>query len=328
MSYNQPGPYGGPQPQQPGPYGQPNPYGQPQGSPQPGYGYPGQPQPGAPAGPGYGYPQQAPQGVPPQQPQPGYAYPPQQQPFPGQPQPPYGMQPPAPAKKGKGGCVVAVVLVLALAGGGAWWFLKGSGADISDATKGYKLKFPAAVDSYKKPANAQEPPEQEMKPEAKAKAEALGVKNPHQSGSAYRNGASSDPKAKQLTASGFWGQVEDPSKAVDTWFGNVGQQNTDSAKEGFTLEVVGSPREFHPDGFSGAVMKCANIKVTRTKDSPGTEKMAKETQLPTCAWGDYSTLVSVNVLDPAVAMLGGTSASLEDVSALAAKLYNTSRTKA
>ncbi|MFF1376636.1 hypothetical protein [Streptomyces sp. NPDC058308] len=40
MSYNQPGPYGGQQPQQPGPYGQqpqqPGPYGQPPQAPQPG----------------------------------------------------------------------------------------------------------------------------------------------------------------------------------------------------------------------------------------------------------------------------------------------------
>src|SRR5436190_1888155 len=46
MSYNQPGPYGGQQPQQPGPYGQqpqqPGPYGQQPPAPQPGYGYPQQ----------------------------------------------------------------------------------------------------------------------------------------------------------------------------------------------------------------------------------------------------------------------------------------------
>ncbi|MFJ5551737.1 hypothetical protein [Streptomyces sp. NPDC093225] len=326
MSYNQPGPYGG-QPQQPGPYGQPNPYGQPQGAPQPGYAYP--PQQAGQGGPGYGYPQQAPQGVPPQQPQPqpGYAYPPQQPPFPGQPQPPYGMQPQAPAKKGKGGCLVAGVLVLALAGGGAWWFLKGSGADISDATKGYKLKFPAAVDAYKKPANAQEPPEQEIKPEAKAKAEANGVKDAHQAGSAYKNGEFKDPKAKQLTASGFWGQIDDPEKAVDTSFDNYSKSNEAMAKEGFEMEVVGSPREFHPDGFSGAVMKCANIKVKNTKPTTN-PKEPKEGQIPVCIWGDYSTLASVNVVDPAVMMLGGTGASLEDVSALAGKLYNTARTKA
>lgn len=60
-------------------FGSPNnPYEKPQNpqQPQPGYGYPQQPQ--QPQQPGYGYPQQAPQGVPPQQgypQQPGYGYP-------------------------------------------------------------------------------------------------------------------------------------------------------------------------------------------------------------------------------------------------------------
>ncbi|MFI8104403.1 hypothetical protein [Streptomyces sp. NPDC086023] len=318
MSYNQPGPYGGPGPQQPGPYGgQPNPYGQQPPAPQPGYGYPQQP--GQPA-PGYGYPQQAPQGVPPQQ---GYAYPPQQQ-FPGQPQPPYGMQPPAPPKKGKGGAVLAVVVVLAVVAGGAWWFLKGSGASISDDTKGYKLAFPASVDAYKRPVGAADPADQEMKPEGKAKAEALGVKDPHSAGANYSNGTSA--KAKQLAANGLWGQIADPEKAVDNYFDNLGK-DPEANKAAYRYEVVGSPRDFHPAGFEGAVMKCANLKATKVKDIPGMEKAPKEIQAPACVWGDYSTLVAVNVVDPTVALLGGASASLEDVSALAAKLYSTSRTK-
>jgi hypothetical protein len=106
MSDNQPGPYGGPQPQQPGPYGRPGPYGppqQPQDAPQPGYGYPQQP--GAQPAPGYGYPQQppaapGPYGGPPQQGAPSAGAPnPYAQPGPYGPpaqpgQPPYGQQNP------------------------------------------------------------------------------------------------------------------------------------------------------------------------------------------------------------------------------------------
>ncbi|MEV7417624.1 hypothetical protein [Streptomyces sp. NPDC089919] len=320
MSYNQPGPYGAPQPQQPGPYGgQPNPYGQQPGQPAPGYGYPQQP--GQPA-PGYGYPQQPPQGVPPQ-PQPGYAYPPQQPQYPGQPQPPYGMQPPAPRKKSKAGPILITLVVLAAVGGGAYWFLNKGGADIDEATKGYKLAFPASVDTYKGKGKPES--DADMKPEAKTKAEAIGVKDPHSAGAAYANGT--DAKSKQLLANGLWGQIADPEKAVDGYFDSVGK-GQDADKVSYKYEVVGSPREFHPDGFKGAVLKCANIKATRVKDVPGMEKAPKELQAPTCVWGDYSTLVGVQVVDPTVALLGGASASLEDVSALAAKLYNTGRTKA
>ncbi|MFJ6938856.1 hypothetical protein [Streptomyces sp. NPDC101132] len=318
MSYNQPGPYGGPGPQQPGPYGgQPNPYGQQPPAPQPGYGYPQQP--GQPA-PGYGYPQQAPQGVPPQQ---GYAYPPQQQ-FPGQPQPPYGMQPPAPPKKGKGGAVLAVVVVLAVVAGGAWWFLKGSGASISDDTKGYKLAFPASVDNYKLPAGAGKPQDTPMQGESKTEAEALGIKDAHSTFVQYSNGTSK--KAKQLSANGMWGQISDPEATVDNYFDSVGKKPNPLMPD-VKFEVVGSPREFQPDGFEGAVLKCANIKLTNPKGDGTLKNGPKEAQIPTCAWGDYSTMAAINVMDPAVTLLGGASASLEDVSSLAAKLYKTGRTK-
>ena len=124
MSNNQWPGYGG----QPG-YGQPQPgyggqpgYGQPQpgygGQPQPSYGQPGyggQPQPGygGQPQPGYGG-----------QPQPGYGQPG----YGGQPQPSYGQPsygtPPQPPGKNNTVLIVALVVVLvATAGFGVWWFL-------------------------------------------------------------------------------------------------------------------------------------------------------------------------------------------------------------
>ncbi|MER6215617.1 hypothetical protein ABT213_16300 [Streptomyces sp. NPDC001674] len=315
MSYNQPGPYGQ-QPQQPGPYGQqppppPGPYGQP--APQPGYGYPQQAPPPPPA-----YPQQG--GYPPQPPQPAYGY---QQP----PQPGY-MPPQQPPKKSKAGPVIAVIAVVAVIGGAGWWFLGGgAGGTVSDATKGYKLAFPAAVDSYQKQPDAAGAPSPDapLTGDKKTKAEALGVQNAHSATAKYQVGA--DPKSKSLSANGLWGDIADPSKAVDTYYAGIGQNNNETEKIGFKYELVGTPKEFKPAGFKGAVMKCANIKLVNIKPST-TSKEPKELQVPSCAWGDHSTLVGVNAIDPAALLVGGSSGTLDEVAALAAKLYNTSRTKA
>ncbi|THA73918.1 hypothetical protein [Streptomyces sp. A0592] len=313
MSYNQPGPYGQ-QPQQPGPYGQqppppPGPYGQPA---QPGpYGQPAPPQPG------YGYPQQP--GVPPQ----GY---PQQPPAPpyGQPQQaPYGGQPP---KKSKAGVIIAAVVAVAVIAGGGWYLLGGGAGSVGSDTKGYKLAYPASLDSYQKAPDTTGAPSTDtpVTGEGKTKAEALGVQNAHNATAKYQIGT--DGKGKQLAANGLWGDIADPEKAVDGYYAGIGQNNKETEKLGFKYELVGTPKEFTPDGFKGAVMKCANIKMISTK--PTTGKTPKDMEIPSCAWGDHSTLVGINAADPAALVLGGSSGTLDEVAALAAKLYNTSRTKA
>ncbi|MDJ0384699.1 hypothetical protein [Streptomyces sp. G-G2] len=325
MSYNQPGPYGGQQPQQPGPYGgQPGPYGQ-QPAPQPGYGYPQQPpaQPGypqqAPQGPGYGYPQQPPtppMGYPQQQP--GY----QQAPG-GYPQPGY-QQPP---KKSKTGVIVlSVVVAIAVLGGAGYYFTKGGGATggISADTKGYKLAYPAAVDEYKKDDKTPTAPDEALTGEAKTKAELLGVKNAHNAVVQYKSGTG--VAVKQVTGFGLWGEIADPSKSIDAYFASVSVSSKENDAIGFKYELSGAPKEFSPAGFKGAVMKCANIKMTATKNvKPGQPSSAL---IPTCVWGDYSTLAATNRMDQAAMALGGSNGTLEDVSKIAAKLYSTSRTKA
>ncbi|MEV0410886.1 hypothetical protein AB0I68_08765 [Streptomyces sp. NPDC050448] len=301
MSYNQPGPYG----QQPGPYGgpppqQPGPYGQP--AQQPGYGYPQQPPP-------QGYPQQPP----------AYGY--QQPGMP--PQPAYGTQ--QPPKKSKAGVVIAVIVAVAAIAGGGWYFTKGGGASGSVAadTKGYKLTFPASVDSYAKNEQGAANGDTPLTSEQKTKAEAIGVKDPHQATQQYLNGTSG--KAKQMTASGFWGQIDDPEKALDAYFGTIGAPNPETDKFGLKYEKVGSPKAFTPDGFKGAVMKCVELKMTTTKTTKPGEPSS--IVIPTCAWSDHSTLAAVNHLDQTALLTGGSHGTLEDVSKLAAKLYNTSRTK-
>ncbi|MEU8459748.1 hypothetical protein [Streptomyces sp. NPDC029003] len=321
MSFNQPGPYGQ-QPQQPGPYGQqppppPNPYGQP--APQPGYGYPQQ----APPPPPPAYPQQGGYAQPPQPPQPAYGY---QQPQ----QPPYGGMPPQqPPKKSKAGVVIGVVVAVAVIAGGGWYFLKGDGGSgaASADTKGYKLVFPAAVDSYQKqaPAAGAPPVDTPVTGTAKTRADTIGVQNAHSTSARYQIGT--EKTGRQLSANGLWGDIADPAKALDAYYGGIGQNNAETEKLGFTYELVGTPKEFSPAGFKGAVMKCANIKMKSAKPAaPG--KGPSEVEIPSCAWSDHSTLVGLNAIDPAAAALGGKSGTLDEVAALTAKLYNTSRAKA
>ncbi|MFJ1894922.1 MULTISPECIES: hypothetical protein [unclassified Streptomyces] len=331
MSFNQPGPYDGQQPQgQPGPYGQqPGPYGgpPPQGQPQ------GQP--------GYGYPQQAPQGVPPQQqpPQPGYGYPQAQQPGPyGQqpPTPPYGGQPvygqqpgfpPAQPPKKKTGLIIGgVIVALAVIGGGVYFLTSGGGAgnsDVADSTKGYKLTPAASVDDYKKNDAASS---DEMTSKDKSDAEALGIKNVHQAQAQYASGdAEKNPlMSKMLMVYGNWGDVADPAKALDGMFAQAkkGMSENDEAK----TSLVGSPESVTPSGFKGALMKCQNMKVANDKADGTAAGGPKEMVMPVCIWADYSTVGAVIGFDVGGAMTNKPM-SQDEVAGLTAKLYNTSRTK-
>ncbi|MFD5147313.1 hypothetical protein [Streptomyces sp. NPDC058401] len=320
MSYNQPGPYGGQQPQQPGPYGQqpqqPGPYGQ-----QPGpYGQQ----------PGYGYPQQAPQGVPQQgypQQQPGF--PQQQAPYGGyQQQPPYGGMPPQqPPKKSKAGVIIGVVVAVAVIGGGAFYLL-GSGAgngDVSASTKGYKIVPPAAVNDFKKPATAA--PAKKMDDKEKKEVEAIGIKNPVKVAQDYEISDKAKPlESKQLSFSSFSGEIADPSKTLDSAFAMFKASSTEEKDKDADVQFIGSPETFKPAGFSGALMKCQEMKIVSKK--PSTNPLEpKEVTFPVCIWTDYSTMGLTTTIDIAKMMTGGKGYTLAQTAELDAKLYNTARVK-
>jgi hypothetical protein len=329
MSYNQPGPYGGQPPQgQPGPYGQqPGPYG-------------GQPPQGPPQGqPGYGYPQQAPQGVPPQQQPPqGYGYPQPQQPGPyGQqpPTPPYGGQqayggqvpmPPAAPKKKTGLIIGGAVVALAVIAGGVYFLTSGgsSNSDVADSTKGYKLTPAASVDAYKKSADESKP-SAPMTGKEKTEAEAAGIKNPQELTAQYVSGDEANPLTmKSLTLEGVWGEISDPAKVIDASFEDAKKLAEGDEKE--TVTLIGSPKAVTPDGFKGALMKCQSLKVVNEDADGSVENGPKELTAPVCVWADYSTIGTVVGIDVG-AMMTNKSMPQEEVAALAAKLYNTSRTK-
>ncbi|MFB6896305.1 hypothetical protein [Streptomyces hydrogenans] len=311
MSYNQPGPYGGQQPQQPGPYGQqPGPYGQPQGQP------------------GYGYPQQAPQGVPPQQP---YGYPQQQQqPNPYGQQPQYGApqgpggyvpHPPAPAKSKTPLIIGAVAVVAAIAVGA--YFLIGGGGGASVADDGaHKLVTPDTVlTEYKKSANsdkAQSGDDDFIKDAAK-----FGVKNPQRANAQWEIKDESNPlSGKLLQFGGVWGEIENPESTVDAIFANM---KAESEKEKDSeAQLVGDPKSVSPEGLDGAVMKCQEIKSKPGADSGGLGP--KEMTMPVCVWGDHSTIgyvMHINIAD----MMTGKGGTVDDVAAIAAKLRKEVRVK-
>ncbi|MEU1487317.1 hypothetical protein [Streptomyces sp. NPDC005752] len=330
MSYNQPGPYGGQPPQgQPGPYGQqPGPYGQ-----QPGP-YGGPPPEGPPqGGPGYGYPQQAPQGVPPQQQPPqGYGYPQGQQPGPyaqQPPTPPYGGQqpyggqvpPPPGAPKKKTGLIIGVgVVALAVVAGGIYFLTSGGGGGggaVADSTKGYKLTPAASVEEYKRATPAKSTA---LTGTTKTQAEALGVDNANRVNSSYLSGDAQEV-SKALGFTGYWGEVSDPSKTVDLALSDPKQTGQG---EGFAY--VGDAEAVEPEGFEGALMKCRTAKAANKAADGTPENGPAEIVTPVCVWADHSTLAIVVGADRG-AMLADKSMPQDELAALAAKLYDTSRTK-
>ncbi|MFG3287533.1 hypothetical protein ACGF3G_01780 [Streptomyces sp. NPDC048179] len=288
MSYNQPGPYGGPPPQQPGPSGpQPGPYGQPPQAPQPGYGYPQQAPPAAPPQPGYGYPQQAPP-VPPQQNPYGQQQPPYGQPPYGQ--QPYGVpQPPAPGGgKKKTGLIIGAVAVVAAVAVGAYFVLAGSGSELKDDGP-HKLTTPSTLLSkYKRYGDSNE--EKASASDAKDLAKA-GVTDATSVGAIYSTVDLSsldttDPTsvakaqaAENVTLFGVYGTVKDPQVALDTTFA---QMKKDGSSDD-DVKLVGDAQSVSPDGLDGAVMKCQQA---QSKN----QVTGKEQSTYMCIWADYSTM--------------------------------------
>ncbi|MEV0115964.1 hypothetical protein AB0H77_22410 [Streptomyces sp. NPDC050844] len=330
MSYNQPGPYGGQQPQQPGPYGggqpqQPGPYGQQPQAPQP----------------GYGYPQQAPQ-------QGGYSQPQQPAPYGQQPQAPYGQVPPPPPPQGGGkkvGLIIAAAaVVVAAAVGGYFVFAgdddkgNGKGGGSSDVADGggagvkddgpHKLITPATVlTEYKKKDEAGGGGG--MTSGDVAEAEKHGVKNAKDVDAQYQSGDESNPLSQKiLQFNGVYGDIADPEKVVDAMFGEAAKNANGTDSSGEKMTMVGSPKSYSPAGLDGAVLKCQEMKFDLGGGSAGTGSTAgpSEMSMATCIWGDNSTLGIVITTDMASAM-AGKAADLDEAAEKTAKFRKEVRVK-
>ncbi|MEU6825676.1 hypothetical protein ABZ921_34120 [Streptomyces atriruber] len=336
MSYNQPGPYGGQQPQQPGPYGQqpqqPGPYGQPPQAPQPGYGYPQQ---APPPQPGYGYPQQAPQ-------QGGYSQPQQPGPYGQPPQPPYGQQapygqvPPPPPGGGNGkktGLIIAAVAVVAAAAVGGYFVFAGGGDDDKGGKNGgssnvadggikddgpHTLTTPATILSeYDKSDDSGGG----FNSSDLAAAEKAGVKDPQDVDAAYQSGDESNPLSqKAIQFMGVYGDVKDPGKVVDSMFAKLRQDSQKNSSD--TGELVGSPKDF---STGDAVLKCQESVIKNDSGGTGASSGPKEIRMPVCIWGDHSTVAVVVPVEVANAMAG--KVSLSDASATTLRVRKEVRVK-
>ncbi|USQ88331.1 hypothetical protein NFX46_34030 [Streptomyces phaeoluteigriseus] len=295
MSYNQPGPYGGQQPQQPGPYGQQGPYGQPPQAPQPGYGYPQQP------------PQSAPPQTPPYGAQPPYGQQPPAPPYGQQPpygQPPYGVpQPPAPGGgKKKAALIIGAVAVVAAIGVGAAFVLGGSsgGAGGLEDDGAHTLTTPKTVIvEYQRVGEGN----QVSGSDTAKDMEKSGVKGGtavvgQWSTADFSNYDPEDPSslpsqselltAKGMTMVGGYGKIADPQDTLDKFFASIQKQVKDSSTSDTgtmqNAELVGEPEEVEIDG---AVAKCQSTKSTNALTK-------KESTDWFCAWADYSTVAMVS----------------------------------
>jgi hypothetical protein len=223
--------------------------------------------------------------------------------------------------------ITAVVVAVAVIGGGVWFLTKGGGAsnsDVSAGTKGYKVVLPATVEDYKKSSTGDQTTP--MTDTQKQKTEGLGVTNPQQVAAEYDSGDPKNPltsKAVQVTA--VWGQISDPAKVIDASFQNA----TENTKKNTAIkaQLIGTAKLVKPAGFSGALMKCQDMKFTNSGSDGSAEKGPKEFTAPVCVWADYSTYGVVIMMDLGKAALGG-GASQDDAAKLTASLYNTARQKA
>lgn len=96
--------------------------------------------------------------------------------------------------------------------------------------------------------------------------------------------------------------------------------------EGAKGSLVGSPKNVTPAGFEGALMKCQNMNIPNEEADGKPENGPKEMIMPVCVWADYSTVAAVIGFDIGGAMTNKPMTQ-DETAALAAKLYNTSRTK-
>ncbi|MDX3232633.1 hypothetical protein [Streptomyces sp. ME19-01-6] len=270
MSYNQPppGPYGPPPAQPPGPppgqppQGGPNPYAQgvPNPAPSPyaqGGGGPYAPPPQ----PGYGYPQQSQPGYPPPVP-------------PGMPQ-----SPQSGGGKGKTGLVIGAVVVIGAIIGGVVLLGGGDDGKVTDDGKDYRLTAPRTVlgeytsdsdDSTAQPLDDEE-------------AKAFGLTT----GTGVNADWATSGDAKKLEMLGAYGEVKDPEKSVDAFFGNLKTRSERAGSEDSDALLVGSPERKSPEGFENGVMKC---QIIRAKEEPDPDE---PNSLALCAWADFDTVAVV-----------------------------------
>lgn len=118
----------------------------------------------------------------------------------------------------------------------------------------------------------------------------MGITNANKAAAQYQSGTKDNPLAqKMLMFEGLWGEVSDPAKTLDDAFDKA-EKNMSKDSDNDNVSLVGSPKEFKPEGFDGALMKCQDLKVANDKADGTAAKGPKEFTMPVCIWADYSTV--------------------------------------
>ncbi len=272
------------------PYGQPPQYGTPQQPPQygapqppPQYGAPQQPGYGAPQQPGYGQPQQPQYGYPPQQPaQPQYGVPQQAG---------YGGYPPAPpAKKGKGGLVIGLVIGALVLGGGGFAIWKatgssgGSGAGSSTAGK-YKVSAPQSLPGGYTQKSAQEKP---------ASANSTDKLNGIDSADGSMTASYTKDATDTISLGGSWGTISDPGAVITAMKAALSKSSSVTWSQ--PLASVDAKDPHDPSGQ----MQCGVATSSGIK-------------FPVCVWSNHSTAGSISFIK--VSLTGDTGTMSTDQAA-------------
>lgn len=218
------------------------------------------------------------------------------------------MGPPPQAGKGGGktvGVVVAGVLAIALAGGGAWYFLGGDsgGPALKDDGKDYELAVLRTVLGEYKLDNPGETDGEVSHDNMNH----VGVKRAHGISPVYRT-KEGDDRSPSIDFEGVWGEVADPQRSLDRVIADPGWITGWVGISEHGAKAVGKPQRVTPEGLDNAVMKCQVFEEGGNDDKT------------VCVWADYST---IGVVEPKNdGAQGAEKVSVEETAQIAADLRN------
>ncbi|WP_049567864.1 hypothetical protein [Streptomyces sp. SBT349] len=175
--------------------------------------------------------------------------------------------------------MIAVVVALAVIGGGAFFLLSGDeSSGPSDDGTVYTIALPDSSGDFTRA------PDQEGMdmPTAEEQAE-IGLQNMEGESGMYANFDTNaempEPGGTVAIVGGMWGEVPDPEAGVDGLFGLAAEEARAGDSE---MELVGEPSDFS-DG--DAYVKCQTARGTEPDPTFG-----YVIEAPVCVWADYSTM--------------------------------------
>jgi hypothetical protein len=164
------------------------------------------------------------------------------------------------------------------------------GAIAADDGTRYSLSLPEESGEFHKfEDTGEEPPTEE-------EIRRLGLRDVESGSAEYRNmdptaGGDTrwEPGTISLRVAGFWGEVEDPERAVDEMFALAAEGFEEAGEEeGIEIGMMSSSSDFTD---SEVVLKCQLVRGDEEDSNLG-----YALEYPLCVWADYSTLGLVDVV--------------------------------